>query len=314
MYRILIADPSPYRDSIAGLYRSRGYTVDTCDSAFDAISKLKAYEYDLVVSEVELPGDNAFDLYEYIRENYPFIPAIMITDKKIDSFFNMIFTRGIGNVLHKPVPENELMGLSAKLITKQNIFGLQYYLDNIIDLKRIKITRSSQITDAIEMIIDQIQQWDFKIQSRMAIGLILNEMIINAVYHAHGFTAEKLDRKPVTLEEGKSVDLFFCRNENSYAVSITDYNGRLTSKRILESINSVIEQEILIERSVLTGENIMDHISETGRGIDLVRKLSWEYYFIIKKNIRTDVIIIFRDSAVIMNNERTSLKIIEDKS
>lgn len=314
MHRILIADPSPYRDEIAGLYRARGYIVDICDSAFDAISKLKAYEYDLVVSEVELPGDNAFDLYEYIRENYPFIPAIMITDKKIDSFFNMIFTRGIGNVLHKPVAEKELLSLSAKLITKENIFGLQYYLDDMRDLKRIKITKSSQITDAIEMMIEQIEQWGFKIQSRMAIGLILNEMIINAVYHAHGLTAEKLDRKPVTLEEGRSVDLFFCRNDNAYAVSITDYNGLLTSERILESINSVIEQELLIEKAVLTGENIMDHISETGRGIDLVRKLSGEYYFIIKKNTRTDVIIVFNESDKLNNREKTSLKIIEDKN
>ncbi|HPS59052.1 MAG TPA: response regulator [Spirochaetota bacterium] len=314
MYRILIADPSPCRDELAGLYIDSGYKVDTCDSAFDAISKMKAYEYDLVVSEVELPGDNAFDLYEYIRENYPFIPAIMITDKKIDSFFNMIFTRGIGNVLQKPVPEKELLSLSAKLITKENIFGLQYYLEDMRDLKRIKITRSVQITDAIEMMIDQITQWGFIIQSRMAISLILNEMIINAVYHSHGLTEEKLHRKPVTLENGKSVDLFFCRNDSSYAVSITDYNGCLTSERILESINSVIEQEILIERSVLTGEDIMEHISETGRGIDLVRKLSWEYYFIIKKNTRTDVIIIFNDSAKITNRERTSLKIIEDRS
>ena len=313
MHKILIADPSPYRDELAGIYTANGYQVDACDSAFDAISKLKAYEYDLVVSEVELPGDNAFDLYEYISENYPFIPAIMITDKKIDSFFNMIFTRGIGNVLHKPVSEKELLGLSAKLITKENIFGLQYYLDDMRDLKRIRITKSKQITDAIEMMLDQIEQWGFITGNRVAINLILNEMIINAVYHSHGLTEEKLSRKPVILEDGKFVDLFFCRNNDSYAVSITDYNGCLTSERILSSINSVIEQEILIEQSIESGENIMDFISETGRGIDLVRKLSGEYYFIIKKNTRTDVIIVFRDSPDISNKEKTSLKIIEDK-
>ncbi|HQO39724.1 MAG TPA: response regulator [Spirochaetota bacterium] len=314
MYRILIADPSHYREELADLYKSSGYAVDTCDSAFNAISKLKAYDYDLVVSEVELPGDNAFDLYQYIRENFPFIPAIMITDKKIDSFFNMIFTKGIGNVLHKPVPQHELLGLSRKLITKENIFGLQHYLQDMRDLKRIRITRSTQITDAIEMMTEQIEQWGFSIKSKMAFSLILNEMIINAVYHAHGLTSEKLERRPVTLEDGKYVDLFFCRNDDSYAVSVTDYNGLLTSGRILESINAVIEQELLIEKSALTGENIMEHISETGRGIDLVRKLSWEYYFIIKKNTRTDVIIIFNNSAGTTDKERTSLKIIEDKS
>ena len=45
-----------------------------CDSAFDAISKLKAYDFDLIVSEVEFPGDNAFDLYEYMKKIIPIFP------------------------------------------------------------------------------------------------------------------------------------------------------------------------------------------------------------------------------------------------
>ncbi len=313
MRRILIVDPSQYRCELVKIYSDAGYHADCCDSAFDAASKLKAYDYDLLVAEVELPGDNAFDLYEYLQENYPFIPAIMVTDKKIDIFFNMIFTRGIGNVLRKPVNKEELLGLSEKLITKENIFGLQYYLPDMRDLKKIRITKSLQITDAIEMMIDQLHQWGFRADNTVAINLILNEMIINAVYHSHGLTAEKLERKPVVLEEGKYVDLFFCRNDNAYAVSITDYNGRLTKERILGSINEVINQEILIERAVLTGENILEKISESGRGIDLVRKLSWEYYFIIKKNTRTDVIIVFHDAMNVSTNEHASLKIIEDR-
>lgn len=313
MYRILIADPSPYSTELASIYSQKKFIVDHCDSAFDAISKLKTYDYDLIITEVELPGDNAFDLYEYIQEHYPYIPAIMITDKKIDTFFNMIFTRGIGNVLRKPVPENELLGLSEKLITKENIFGLEHYLENMSDLKRIRITKSAQITDAIEMMIDQIHKWGFRIENKLAVNLILNEMIINAVYHSHGLTSEKLERKAVQLGEGKFVDVFFCRNDGSYAVSITDYNGSLTKERILESINAVIQQEMLIEQSVVTGEDITKFISETGRGIDLVRKLSWEYYFIIKKGTRTDVIIIFRETAGKVDADRTSLKIIEDR-
>jgi len=314
MYRILIADPSPYREELNRIFSSRGCSLNFCDSAFDAVSRLKAYDYDLVITEVELPGDNAFELYEYVREHYPFIPVIMITEKKIDTFFSMIFTRGIGNVLHKPVPEKEIIGLSEKLITRKNIFGLGNYLDEIKDLKRIRITKSTQIIDAIEMMLKEIRNWGFRIENEVAINLILNEMIINAVYHSHGLTREKLERKPVILKEGKYVDLFFCRNESSYAVSVTDYNGSLTKERILESIHSVIQQEILLEKSAQTGEDITAFISETGRGIDLLRKLSWEYYFIIKKDERTDVIIIFRDSIKEIDFDRNSLKIIEDRS
>lgn len=313
MKKILIADISDYRNTIADIFDEMDYSVTFCDSAFDAISKLKAFDYDLVISEVELPGDNAFDLYEYIKENYPYIPVIMMTEKNIDTFFSRIFTRGIGNVLHKPVKASELLNLIEKLITLENIFGLQNYIPDIIEHKKIRITKSEQIRKAITLIIEQIIKWDFDPAVKMTLNLMLNEMAINAVYHSHGLTNEKLHRIPVTLSEGKFVDIHFCRNIDSYAISITDYNGKLTKDKILESINEVIIQNELIEKSYETGEDISDNISETGRGIDLVRKLSGEYYFIIKMNYRTEIIFIFKKNDGNISPDQSSLKIIEDR-
>jgi CheY-like chemotaxis protein len=314
MYKILIADLSAYREALKDILSEDGYDVMLCDSAFDAISKLKAYDFDLIVSEVELPGDNAFDLYEYMKENYPYIPMIMVTDKNIDHFFNRIFEQGIGNVLHKPVNPDEFIKLTEKLITKKKIFGLNNYLENIIETKRIRITRSGHINKAIEMIIDHIIGWNFQIQKRATLGLILNEMIINAVYHSHGFTKEKLNRIPVSLPEDKFVEIQFCRNNESFAISITDSNGKLTKEKILESINNVILQNKLIEDSISTGEDISDYISESGRGLDLVRKLSGEYYFIIKKNFKTEIILIFKNFYKPIESGASSLKIIEDRT
>jgi len=78
---ILIVDFSLYNIALKKIFENNGYKVEVCESAFEAISKLKAYDFDLVVSEIELPGDNAFDLYNYIQKNYPYIPTIMTTDK-----------------------------------------------------------------------------------------------------------------------------------------------------------------------------------------------------------------------------------------
>ncbi|HOP29437.1 MAG TPA: response regulator [Spirochaetota bacterium] len=313
MKKILVADISEYRKEIAEIYRGLDYEITFCDSAFDAISKLKAFDFDLVISEVELPGDNAFDLYEYIRENYPYIPVIMMTGRNIDTFFSRIITRGIGNVLHKPVKKPELLKLTEKLITLENIFGLENYIQDIIDHKKIRITKSEHIRKAISLIIEQIENWNFNLTSKSTLNLMLNEMTINAVYHSHGLTKEKLHRTPVVLGEGKYVDIHFCRNRESYAISITDYNGKLTKEKILESINAVIIQNELIEKSFETGEDIADHISETGRGIDLVRKLSGEYYFIMKMNFRTEIILIFKQSDQSYTPDQSSLKIIYDR-
>jgi two-component sensor histidine kinase len=238
----------------------------------------------------------------------------MVTDKNIDQFFQRIFEQGIGNVLHKPVNSKEILNLTEKLITKKKIFGLNNYMENIIEMKRMKVRKSLQINRAIDLIIDQIQKWNFNVSSRATLGLILNEMVINAVYHSHGLTQEKLDRIPVELPGDKYVDIQFCCTDDSFAISITDSNGLLSKDKILESINNVIKQNMLIEESMTTGADISEFISESGRGIDLVRKLSGEYYFIIKKNSRTEIILIFKKSDEPVVSDSSSLKIIEDRS
>lgn len=311
---VLVVDTSEYRDTITSALGNSGYRVTVTDSAFDAISKLRAYDFDLIVSEVELPGDNSFDLYDYINNHYPYIPTIMTTAKNIDEFFDRIFKEGIGNVLRKPLKPDELIKLADKLITKKDIFGLENYLPGLRELKKIRITSSLQIQRAIELILQQITDWGSTIDNRMILNLVLNEMTINAVYHSHGLTREKERRIPVKLKEGQFVEVFFGCGVGTYGISINDYNGKLTKARILDSINSVVVQDQLLAHAAATGENISDRISETGRGIDLVRKLCGEYYFIIKKNVRTEIIIVFDADVQEQDTTLSSLKIIEDFS
>ncbi len=312
MHRVLIVDYSSYKDAIAAMFSEGGYQVDLCESAFDAMKKLNALEYDLVVSEVELPGDNAFDLYHYIASTYPYIPAIMTTEKNIDTFFDMIFEQGIGNVLCKPIKKDEVLNLADKLINKTNIFGIGNYLPGTIETKRIRISNSRQIKNAIAAIIEQVQAWGFTVGNRYTLNLILNEMTINAVYHSHGLTNEKKERIAVRLQEGEYVDMFFARSRDRYGIAINDYNGNLTKMKILDSISKVIEQNELLVQASENGADVSEFISETGRGIDLVRKLAGEYYFIIQKDVRTEIILLFDAQAgESAGPGHSSLKIIE---
>ncbi|MEW6526553.1 MAG: response regulator [Spirochaetota bacterium] len=309
MNTILLVDHTDYKYELQK-YLAQNYTVLMADSAYDAITTLNMQDVDLIISQVELPGDNAFDLYNYLQKHYTYIPAIMITEKDMDTFFDKIFIQGIGNVLKIPVNQNEFNNLVTKLITRKNIFGLENYITNIINTNAIRINASIQIPPAVEKILDTIESWGFIIKNKSIVYLILNEMIINAVYHSHGYTREKEMRIPIQLKDGQFVDITLCHNTTTYAIAITDYQGTLTKEKILQSIHKAIEQEQLILKAAQTGEDISDKISETGRGIDLMRKLASEFYFIIQQNKRTEIILLFKSDS----NEKksSSLKIIED--
>lgn len=311
MFNVLVVDLSPYKDTIVKIYKESGYTVHESDSAFDAMAKLKAFDFDLVVSEVELPGDNAFELYNYIQTHYSYIPTIMTTEKQIDIFFERIFQEGIGNVLCKPIVKEELINLTQKLITKKNIFGLKNYMGKVEDSGKIRIKSSTEIRDSIEKVINKIEEWKFNVRNKTVLKLVLNEIIINAVYHSHGYRKQKEQRQKINLKKNEHVDLFFAKNCSGYGISIDDYRGKLTKRTILENLNNAIKQSELILRAYESGEDISSEISETGRGLDMLRKIAKDYYFIVKKNIRTEVIILFNDLEL-TEQKGTSLKIIED--
>jgi anti-sigma regulatory factor (Ser/Thr protein kinase) len=239
----------------------------------------------------------------------------MTTDKSIDTFFDVILKEGIGNVLCKPFKKDEILNLAEKLITKKNIFGLHNYISGLIETKKIRISSSKQIKKAIGLIFKEINSWGFPIEKKNTLSLILNEMAINAVYHSHGLTDEKVQRIAVQLDEGQYVDIFFARSKDKYGIAIDDYNGKLSKMIILDSMHRVIEQSLLLNEAHETETDVSDLISETGRGIDLVRKLAGEYFFIIKKNVQTEILIIFD---MMYENDtmgtHSSLKIIEDQT
>ncbi len=312
MHKVLIVDFSLFKNAIVKIFKDSGYHVDLCESAFDAMKMLKSTDYDLVVAEVELPGNNAFDLYRYLSKNYPHIPTIMTTEKDLDMFFDLILQEGIGNVLCKPFKKNEILNLSEKLITKKNIFGLGNYIENITETKKIRITNSKQIKNAVYTIMDEVKEWGFDIKYKIYLILILNEMLINAVYHSHGLTEEKLKRLPVQLGEEDFVDIFFARSPDKCAFAIDDYKGRLSKTTILEAISMVIKQDNLLKDEPNSKASAI--AQETGRGLDLVRKLAGDYYFVIEKDVRTEILIIFdpvyeKDTI----GTYTSLKIIEKR-
>lgn len=313
MSKILIVDPTDYRHSVQSILLAEGYKTETCTTAFDAIAKIEAEDISLIISEVDLPGDNSFEFYYYLQKNYPFLPIIMLTDRNMEDFFDKIFTEGIGNIISKPVNGEELISLAKKLMLQEDLFNLDNYIQKIKVLKKIRITASNQIIPAIRTVTDYINEWNFKISDISMLNLILNEMLINAVYHAHGLTEEKLKRLPVSLEEGKFVDVCFGHSDSKLGISITDYNGKLSKQKILESMFNVLSQRKKLDDAIEKGEDISQIITETGRGIDLVRQIASEFYFIIHKNKRTEIILLFDKNSDLNGVAKSSLKIIEKK-
>ena len=67
------------RDFLKIMLKKQGYQVQTANNGENALSALKEVPFDLVISDIRMPGTSGLDLLGSIKELHPDLPVIMIT-------------------------------------------------------------------------------------------------------------------------------------------------------------------------------------------------------------------------------------------
>ncbi|WP_372718213.1 sigma-54-dependent transcriptional regulator [Novipirellula sp.] len=108
--RILIADDEPlYRDTTAELLREEGYECICVENADDAIGLLLEHSFDLILSDLNMPGNLKLELLKEGRSKYSHIPMIVVTGvPSIPTAIESV-RLGIADYLLKPVKFEELL-------------------------------------------------------------------------------------------------------------------------------------------------------------------------------------------------------------
>ncbi|MCK4269950.1 MAG: response regulator, partial [Methanogenium sp.] len=83
MIHTLLVDDEPMLLDIAKLFieRTGEVTVETAESAEEGYGKIKTRDYDIVVSDYEMPGMNGIEFLRTLREEANSIPFIIFTGR-----------------------------------------------------------------------------------------------------------------------------------------------------------------------------------------------------------------------------------------
>jgi DNA-binding NtrC family response regulator len=97
------------------------YSVDTARSSEDAIEKFNQNQYDLIITDLKLPGIAGMYLLEYIKSRDPDIPVVIIT--AFGTIENAIeaMKKGAFNYLTKPINADELLTVVKEAIEKYEL-------------------------------------------------------------------------------------------------------------------------------------------------------------------------------------------------
>ncbi|MBD3422754.1 MAG: response regulator [Chitinivibrionales bacterium] len=277
---LFVDDNKNIRTLMRDFFRMRNYAVSTAGDAREALEKCRNEPFDMVISDINMPGMKGHALLKEVRALLPRARTMLMTSYAIDDYITVAKRFHISSIIPKTVPINfkELQALVDGILTGK-IFGLQRYLLDDGEMSETYCIRSS--VEARRTRDEIVELFISRCGTAGDMKLVLDEAITNAIYHAPQLdNGERKYRElsDVTLTENEYVYVECGRDSEKYGVAVCDMQGNLNKGTVLERF----------ERHI-TGRGIMD---ESGRGIHMSRVFADTMVININPGVRTEVILL----------------------
>jgi len=98
---LVVDDDQVIRDTLCEVLEAN-YACQTATTAEEALSKLEAQGFDVVLTDISMPGLNGRELLEKVVELYPGTPVIIISGHSDEQQAQSLISRGAFDYLLKP--------------------------------------------------------------------------------------------------------------------------------------------------------------------------------------------------------------------
>ncbi len=125
---LVVDDFATMRRIVRNLLKEIGYTnSDEAEDGVDALNKLRNSKYDFVVTDINMPNMNGFDLLRNIRddEQLKLLPVLMVTAEAKKEDIIAAAQAGASGYIVKPFTKATLEGKLTKMVQKLRAQELQ---------------------------------------------------------------------------------------------------------------------------------------------------------------------------------------------
>ena len=120
MARILIIeDDEEMKSLLKDFLAEEGYEADSAHNGSEALLKLAKEPFDLVITDIRMPGLTGFDILSAVKEFQREIPVIVITAFGGEEVYRRSMARGADGYLEKPIHFHKLKGLIQELVSSK---------------------------------------------------------------------------------------------------------------------------------------------------------------------------------------------------
>lgn len=110
-HKVLVVDDDPVvGKSFNRVLSQKGYVVVTAANAQEALSKVQDGEYDVVFTDIKMPGMSGIELAERLKIERPWTPVVIVTGFGSTSNQDRARAAGVSSFLQKPLSPEMIEG------------------------------------------------------------------------------------------------------------------------------------------------------------------------------------------------------------
>jgi DNA-binding NtrC family response regulator len=125
---LIVEDEGPLRQAVAEQLTDRGYRVEQADSGEAALAKLADFAFDIIITDLRLPGIDGSAVVEAAVERYPHIIAIVVTGFGTVKDAVEAIKRGAWDFVSKPFQIDELLHVLDSALEQRRLKSENAYL------------------------------------------------------------------------------------------------------------------------------------------------------------------------------------------
>jgi putative two-component system response regulator len=163
--RILVVDDEPKICEFLGILLGReGYQTDSAFNAADALAQIERNSYDLVLTDLKMPGMDGFELITRLKKLRPELPVIMITGYATVETAVQALRYGVDDYVTKPFNIDELRKVIARSLQSATVQEQKQELTAQLQSAETELARCRKLAE--EQCVSVIQMLVAKVEAR----------------------------------------------------------------------------------------------------------------------------------------------------
>lgn len=119
--KVLVVDDDPVvGKSFDRVLTGKGYAVITARDGEEALAKLREENYDMVFTDIKMPGMSGLEVAEKVKASQPWLPVVIVTGYGTDEHEARAAAAGVSGFLRKPLSPEMIEGSARKALLERD--------------------------------------------------------------------------------------------------------------------------------------------------------------------------------------------------